>query len=97
MENLEHTKRIRKVLDYIENNLHAKLSLEKIAEVGYYSPFHFHRIFKAIIGETLQEFITRKRLEKSALKLSKNKNEPLDEIYLEVGFNSHSTFSKKFK
>lgn len=97
MENIEHIKRIRKVLDYIDNNLHAKLSLEKIAKEGYYSPFHFHRIFKAIIGETLQEFITRKRLEKSALKLSKNKNEPLDEIYLEVGFNSHSTFSKKFK
>lgn len=97
MEKIEHIKRLRRVLDYIENNLQENLSLEKIAKKGYYSPFHFHRIFKAVIGETLQDFVVRKRLEKSALMLSKNKNKPLDEIYTALGFNSHSAFSKIFK
>lgn len=97
MENIEQISRIRKVLDYIENNLQEELKLEIIAKEGYYSPFHFHRIFKGIIGETLQEFILRKRMEKSAILLTKEKFKKLDEIYFEIGFKSHSTFSKTFK
>lgn len=97
MENIEHISRIRKVLDYIENNLHEELKLEIIAREGYYSPFHFHRIFKGIIGETLQEFILRKRMEKSVVLLTKDKYKLLDQIYFEVGFKSHSTFSKTFR
>ena len=92
MENIEHISRIRKVLDYIENNLHEELKLEIIAREGYYSPFHFHRIFKGVIGETLQEFILRKRMEKSVVLLTKDKYKLLDQIYFEVGFKSHSTF-----
>lgn len=97
MENIEHISRIRKVLDYIENNLEEELKLETLAKEGYYSPFHFHRIFKAVIGETLQEYILRKRMEKSANLLSQDKYRLLQEIYLETGFKSHSTFSKTFK
>ncbi|SHJ19441.1 AraC family transcriptional regulator [Flavobacterium terrae] len=97
MENLEHIQRIRKVLDYIENNLQEDLRLETIAKVGLYSPFHFHRIFKVIVGETIQDFIIRKKVEKAALQLSKNKTKSLTEIYAEIGFNSHSTFTKVFK
>lgn len=97
MENLEHSKRIRRVLDYIENNLQEDLRLETIAKVGLYSSYHFHRIFKAIIGETIQEYIVRKKVEKAALQLSKNKTKSLTEIYSEIGFNSHSTFTKVFK
>ena len=97
MENIEHISRIRKVLDYIENNLHEELKLEIIAREGCYSPFHFHRIFKGVIGETLQEFILRKRMEKSLVLLTKDKYKLLDQVYFEVGFKSHSTFSKTFK
>ncbi len=97
MENLEHTTRIRKVLDYIENHLQDNLRLETIANVGHYSLFYFHRIFKSIVGETIQDFIIRKKVEKAALQLSKNKTKSLTEIYSEVGFNSHSSFSKVFK
>jgi AraC family transcriptional regulator len=50
-----------------------ELSLENLAEIGNYSPFHFHRIFRGIIGETLQEYITRNRMEKSAMLLSHQK------------------------
>lgn len=97
MNSEEHLKRIRKVLNYIDQNLDAKLSLEKLSEVGSYSAFHFHRIFKEIIGETLQEYIIRKRMEKSAMMLSHQKQKSLEEIFGEVGFKSNSTFSKTFK
>lgn len=97
MTSEEHIKRIRKVLKFIEENLDNELSLENLAEIGNYSPFHFHRIFRGIIGETLQEYINRNRMEKSAMLLSHHKNKSLEEVFSEVGFKSNSAFSKTFK
>jgi AraC family transcriptional regulator len=93
----EHKKRIIKAIAYIDNNLDADLSLEKMAGIGMYSPFHFHRIFKLITGETLQNYIIRKRIEKSAFYLAVKKNIELKELYLDLGFSNHSVFSKTFK
>lgn len=86
-----------KIIQYIDNNLDTELSLEIVSEIGAYSPFHFHRIFKLIIGETLQNYIFRKRIEKSAFYLSLRKNLSIKDIYLNVGFSSHSDFNKSFK
>ena len=93
----EYKKRIVKTIQYIDENLDADLSLEKIAEISAYSPFHFHRIFKLITGETLQTYITRKKIEKSAFFLAINKQVEIKEIYLDFGFSNHSVFSKTFK
>lgn len=93
----EHKKRIIKAIQYIDSHLHEDLSLEKIAEVGMYSSFHFHRIFKLITGETLQNYIIRKKIEKSAFYLSVKKDIEIKEIYLELGFSNHSVFCKTFK
>jgi len=93
----DYKKRIIKTIWYIENNLDTDLSLEKIAEVAAYSPFHFHRIFKLITGETLQQYILRKKTEKSAFYLAVHKHLDIKEIYLELGFANHSVFNKTFK
>ena len=63
----EYTARINRVLDYIEANIDTALSLETLAGVAHFSPFHFHRIFKAMTGETLNRFIQRIRVEKAAM------------------------------
>lgn len=86
-----------KIIQYIDNNLDTELSLEIVSGIGAYSPFHFHRIFKLIVGETLQNYIFRKRIEKSAFYLSLRKNLSVKDIYLNVGFSSHSDFNKAFK
>jgi AraC family transcriptional regulator len=93
----EHKKRIIKAIKYIDSNLDADLSLEKIAEIATYSSFHFHRIFKLTTGETLQNYIIRKKIEKSALYLAVKKEIQLKDIYLDLGFSNHSVFSKTFK
>ncbi|MGG5209344.1 AraC family transcriptional regulator [Chryseobacterium sp. MIQD13] len=93
----EHKKRIIKAIQYIDNNLDANLSLEKIAEIAMYSPFHFHRIFRFITGETLQNYIIRKKIEKSAFYLAVKKEIEIKEIFLDLGFSNHSVFSKTFK
>ncbi|MBK1894739.1 AraC family transcriptional regulator [Chryseobacterium paridis] len=93
----EYKKRIIKIIQYIEDHLDTELSLEKVAEIGAYSPFHFHRIFKLITGETLQNYIIRKKIEKSALYLSLRKGVDIKEIYMDLGFANHSVFNKTFK
>lgn len=93
----EYKKRIIRIIQYIEDHLDTELSLEKVAEIGAYSPFHFHRIFKLIIGETLQNYVIRKKIEKSALHLALRKGMNIKEIYMELGFANHSVFNKTFK
>lgn len=49
----EYVRRTLKVLIYIEKNLDEDLSLKRLAKIACYSPFHFHRIFQAVVGETV--------------------------------------------
>lgn len=93
----EYIKRINKVLTYIDENLHNELSLQTIANVAHYSPFHLHRLFKAITNETLNTYITRKRIEKTAMMLIHNNEYSIAEIATKYGFINDSTFSRTFK
>ena len=93
----EYKKRIVKTIQYIDNHIDSDLSLEKVSEISAYSPFHFHRIFKLATGETLQSYIIRKKIEKSALHLAMHKNMEIKEIYWNLGFSNHSAFCKTFK
>jgi AraC family transcriptional regulator len=95
--NEDYIKRINAVFVFIDENLDSTLSLEIIAKVGFYSPFHLHRIFKAICNETLNSYITRKRIEKTASILLRQKNVSISELSLQYGFNSNSSFTRTFK
>ncbi len=89
--------RINKVMNFVENNLDKELPLSYISEIAYFSPFHFHRIFSAITGETLNAFIKRKRVEKIASLLLNGDSTPLTELGFKYGFNSGVSFSRAFK
>lgn len=93
---IDYKKRINRVFQYIDENLDSKLSLSTIAEIAFFSPFHFHRIFKAITRETLNEYITRRRIEKSASDLI-HQSIGITEISFKYGFNNNSTFTRTFK
>lgn len=93
----EYIKRINKVLTFIDENLDAELSLQTISNVAFYSPFHLHRLFKAITNETLNSYITRKRIERTAMMLIHNKEFSISEIADKYGFKNDSTFSRTFK
>lgn len=96
LANLDYVNRINRALDHVTRNLGQPLNLDDVAKVAAFSPFHFHRIFRAMLGETLHEFVKRTRLER-ALYLMSHTQRPLTEIALEVGFNSSSDFSRSFK
>ena len=85
-----------KVLTHIDSNLDEKQDLETLAEIANLSKFHFHKIMKAYLGETLGNYINRVRLE-TAIKLIRYSTQPIYEIAYQVGYETISAFNKAFK
>ena len=80
----------------VESHLDQELSLRSLARRYGYSPFHFHRFFSGVVGETPKRHVDRLRLERAAYKLAIT-DETVLAIALSVGFKNHETFSRAFK
>lgn len=88
---------MNRALDHVRAHLSRPLPLEEVARAADLSPCHFHRVFKALTGETLHQFVSRARLERALALMSHAHRRPLTEIALECGFASSSDFSRAFK
>ncbi|MDD4031705.1 MAG: AraC family transcriptional regulator [Bacteroidales bacterium] len=93
----EYIARINRVMDYIEHHLEEPVNLRDIANIACFSPFHFHRIFTSMTGETLNAFIQRIRIEKAAWMLQSDENLSIGDIAARCGFGSISVFSRTFR
>lgn len=93
----EYTARINRVIDYIEHHLEDALTLETLASVACFSPYHFHRIFSAMVGETLNQFIQRVRVEKAATLLISHPHRSITDVALSCGYGSSGVFARAFK
>jgi len=85
------------VFEYIDNHLDGELNLETISTIACYSPFHFHRIFKSITYETLNSYLTRRRIEKAAAQLIHQQEASITSISFRFGYSSNAAFTKAFK
>lgn len=97
LANLDYVDRINRAVDYATRHLDQPLPLEEVARAACFSPYHFHRIFRALMGETLAAFIKRVRLERAVYLLSHRAGANLTEIALACGFSSSSDFSRCFR
>ena len=97
MSSNPYARRVHRVMDYVRGNLSADLGLEQLARVAYFSPFHFHRIFKMTTGETVAAFTRRARLERAGYLMKASPKRELGSIALEVGFSCQSDFSRAFR
>jgi AraC family transcriptional regulator len=93
----EHQKRIAIVVDYILQNINRDISLKTLAEVAHYSPFHFQKLFKKVLGETPKQYIIKVRLETTLLFLVIHPFKSLKEIAMDGGFSSPAVFSRAVK
>lgn len=91
----DHKERINRVLLFIQDNLNNPLRLETLSNVACFSPFHFHRLFYAYVGETLSDYVRRVRLERAATKLI-HTGEPITSIALDAGYETPAAFTKAF-
>jgi AraC family transcriptional regulator len=93
----EYERRLHKVLAYIDAHLDEPLGIPTLAREASFSPFHFHRIFSAHTGETLGNYLTRRRVETAAVRLASQPQLSVLEVSLAVGFSSPEAFSRAFK
>ncbi|MBK8900883.1 MAG: AraC family transcriptional regulator [Anaerolineaceae bacterium] len=92
----EHQASIRRVMLLIQARLDEPPSLEEVAAVAAFSPYHFHRLFTAYTGESLSTFIRRLRLERAANRLRQT-FDPITDIALDAGYETPTNFGKAFR
>lgn len=93
----DYVARVNRAIDHVTRHLGEPLRLEKVAKVAAFSPYHFHRVFRSVMGETLHDFVTRVRLERALFLMARAKRLRLTDVALECGFASSSDFSRAFK
>ncbi|QHW31717.1 AraC family transcriptional regulator [Paenibacillus rhizovicinus] len=92
----DYLKQLQAAIDYIEAHMAEELSLSRIAQVALLSDYHFHRVFQVMAGDTVMEYVRKRRLAKSAYQVAHSEEKLLD-IALENGFQNHETFTRAFK
>lgn len=93
----EYESRMHRVLAYIDQHLEQPINLNTLAEVAYFSPFHFHRLFSAWMGETFGDYLRRRRIEVAAMRLAAQPRTRVLNIALSVGFGSAEAFTRAFR
>lgn len=81
---------------YIDEHLESELSVARLAEMFYVSANYFSRLFKKVTGEGCNEYIVKKRIEKSKI-LLETTTIKAGKIALMVGYNDTNYFSLAFK
>ncbi len=92
----EYSDCIEDVMRYIREHITEPLDRETLASVAGFSIPHFHRVFRAHVGESAIGYVRRLRLERAARKLRMGAVD-ITEVALAAGYDSHAAFSKAFK
>lgn len=91
-----HFELIAQVAENIEENMPEELNIPALAGSLGLSPWHFQRLFKSIVGDTLGGYLRGRRLTRGARLLLETQFEII-QVAAEVGFNSHEAFTRSFK
>lgn len=94
---LSYQARLQRVLDYIDTHIDTPLNQDTLSDVACFSKFHFHRIFSALVGMPLYQYIQYVRLKRAAFQLAYDTQLSIIDIALDAGYDSHEAFSRRFK
>ena len=87
---------ILQLLREVGGRLDGDVSLEALAARAGWSPFHFHRAFRSVVGETPKQYTLRVRLERAAARLAAG-SDPVLAVAAAAGFASHEVFVRAFR
>ncbi|MEG6614472.1 AraC family transcriptional regulator [Pseudoclostridium thermosuccinogenes] len=93
---MDWVERTNRAIDYIEENLTGDIDYSEAAKAACCSTYHFSRLFAAVTGVTLSEYIRRRRLSLAAFDLQ-NSNEKVIDIALKYGYDSPDSFARAFQ
>ncbi|MBA2653481.1 MAG: AraC family transcriptional regulator [Gammaproteobacteria bacterium] len=94
---MNYPRQLAKVIDFIGQHLDEEISLEQLSAISCLSKFHFHRLFTAFMGLSLHQYIRWLRLKRAGHQLIIDKDQPIINIAINAGFESHEAFSRAFK
>ncbi|MDF2813649.1 MAG: AraC family transcriptional regulator [Microvirga sp.] len=92
---IDYSRRVARVMAYINDHLDEDLPLERLAEIACFSPCHFHRIYRLIAGETASDTVRRLRLHRAANELARS-GKPIERIARRAGYGSIEAFTRAF-
>ena len=87
--------RINRVLNHINQHYAQSLNLEQLADVACLSPYHWHRIFMSLTGETIHQYLRRVRLSRACQLLKSGMR--VERIAKKVGFQHQDSLARAFK
>jgi AraC family transcriptional regulator len=93
---LDHEERMEAAIRYIVEHLDEPIDLRDLADHVCLSRFYFHRLFQALVGETVGELVRRLRLERAATRL-RTSDTPITELAFEAGYATHEAFIRAFR
>lgn len=91
-----YLRRLDRVVRHVQSHLDQPLTVDGLAEVANFSPYHFHRLFTAMMGETVAQYIRRLRMERAAWHLRYSRRTVTD-IAFDCGFEATESFSRIFR
>ena len=92
----DYAARVERVHAYLAQHLDHAVDLERLADVACFSPYHFHRIYHALQGETVADSVRRMRLHRAALDLLEGRA-PIVQIATRAGYGSQAAFTRAFR
>jgi AraC family transcriptional regulator len=93
----EYLRRIDMAFEFIDSHIEQTIQLKDVAAASHFSSYHFHRIFHSLVGETVNEYVFRKRIERAVKNLLGKPELSITEIAAAGGYSSSANFSKAFK
>ena len=92
---MDHRKRIQASLDHIEDHLKTQITAAELSEQAGYSLFHYYRIFQAVVGMPVMQYILRRRLLHAIYEIRGGRKRI--DVILEYGFETYAGFYKAFR
>ncbi len=93
---MDHKLQIKKSMDYIEKHLCENIKLDEIAKQSHFSQFHFHRLFRKVVGTSVMKYVRKRRLSEAAIELVET-DEKITSIAFKYQFSAEESFSRAFK
>jgi AraC family transcriptional regulator len=90
-----YRQRLTVVIDYIHDNINGALDVNTLADVAFMSPYHFHRIYRELMQETVNATVRRLRLQKAAIDLIRT-DQSIQTIAQGISYGSVEAFTRAF-
>src|SRR5436305_12360493 len=91
-----YTQAVQRAIEHVATHLDDAIELDTLSRLALLSPFHFHRVFRGMVGETPLELVRRLRLERAAWRLL-HSDAPVTAVAFDAGYETHEAFTRAFR